>query len=1192
MTDYNSSFPELAASSVESLPCANVKASPSVNSPNDGSFNSEENLKWGNRKLSQKPFIVGKTPEDVRKQFVIADNDGDSVQISGGMLSYDGYLFNINSTETISYDKSTSDYFIPFNTQNVVKFVENLTNRSLTNSGAIKSSRLSSDLNSMLFSEFRTDINPEDMYNTTWQTAAVNNQILGYVKETYSSEFTDCLTITFSGHVPQYVEYEDIYISAILNNSGISSIEEIKTMGIFGKPFALLSSQQGLHITDIYYPINIETKKVLQNGEYIDKYFLTYTDIFSINHILSVNTVRSRTYPNTQSLVCDITENKPLDTIGFSETKKLTYPYYIYDFSKLYYDDEQSSEVVPYKRYSANGPLSTDIEYQNLRQLSVPIGNKQFGMFNDLFDIYNNYYLLTNMRPSTDTLITSVQTDLSYFCLKEVGNSDKLTITNSFGNTVYIPVAFMTSDGRLCPNGFIYKPTGSEEYTTISTYPVEGYLHWIKRLYLKYVQNNVQPTEQEINSVTVSDLISWTSGTSTFLEKYSILFKYISMYLQISYSALLDNVVFNTEGSSDNDYLNINFNGCGVKIPQGQYVTKDDFYAYQTYEYNDGLSDTQVNVSYHKDIDSDFSRHTDCVCPISEGKYAIKNSVVTDGKYYTYYGKPKNTVTYQGTTFDVTMLGIDDPVNYIKRCIPYITSVGESYPGDIIEDYSGQLKLYKIQIDQNVASLVPCEVCLSDIRSASYLSVINTLAIDEYLVPVKVPDNYPTANSLKETNLNTWLDVKVQNTPGVSERVSSMINGLNFCWNSYCWDISIPLVTELNYDALGYLRGVNIENTSEYKGLRFFFRLDVDLTPKDFVLFDMILSNIQTNENFDKESCIIKDSTLFKESNEQRESYIHSSKIFDLDINSITNINSMNGCVPVLVGCQSLMWGDFNDTEQEDLVTGIKSQDNSFFARFFGSSTWERSYYFQSTYYVNVPNTYKLVPFIIQTEKCIKLDNSEDYTINNNSIALSPETPHFCVYPGSIRIKDNNNNVYTDNGIEYVLFDNTSEPTADIVDSNNDAVGTINYKTRQIVFNDTIPSIQKITFTKAIVTKKQSDSSLSFYNIEQSQQFFAPWIQYNVRWDVKNTQPVMHFSTYEQMISMDPSLLEEGQIGLIKVTVDEVTEYNWYVFNTSSGWTSVSIPQNVYSTLLVFAINERMLPSYIVDWNTSYDPIS
>ena len=66
-----------------------------------------------------------------------------------------------------------------------------------------------------------------------------------------------------------------------------------------------------------------------------------------------------------------------------------------------------------------------------------------------------------------------------------------------------VPVVFMTSDGRLCPDGFI---CGENNNRSESRIFAEGYLHYVKRKYMEEI-GVPEPTEEDIKNVTIEQLI-------------------------------------------------------------------------------------------------------------------------------------------------------------------------------------------------------------------------------------------------------------------------------------------------------------------------------------------------------------------------------------------------------------------------------------------------------------------------------------------------------------------------------------------------------------------------------------------------------------------------------------------------------------------------------------------------------------
>ena len=122
-------FQDIQDQSLNKIPISNAKAFPSVNSPNDGGFNSEQNMRWMTKKLATKPFIVGANDEEINNSFGLDGEAGDGIYLKPGMFSTDGYVFKLAKPEEISFDATSSSSFMMMNTQMIQRFVQELTNQ-------------------------------------------------------------------------------------------------------------------------------------------------------------------------------------------------------------------------------------------------------------------------------------------------------------------------------------------------------------------------------------------------------------------------------------------------------------------------------------------------------------------------------------------------------------------------------------------------------------------------------------------------------------------------------------------------------------------------------------------------------------------------------------------------------------------------------------------------------------------------------------------------------------------------------------------------------------------------------------------------------------------------------------------------------------------------------------------------------
>ena len=111
-------FSDLTNTSNNAVSLNNVKAYPSVNSPNDGGFNSEGNLRWLAKRFNTKPFITGNSQSQIESSFTSDGGAGNGVYILPGMISLDGYTIKFSAQENLDFDDDTSQSrYTTLNTQ-------------------------------------------------------------------------------------------------------------------------------------------------------------------------------------------------------------------------------------------------------------------------------------------------------------------------------------------------------------------------------------------------------------------------------------------------------------------------------------------------------------------------------------------------------------------------------------------------------------------------------------------------------------------------------------------------------------------------------------------------------------------------------------------------------------------------------------------------------------------------------------------------------------------------------------------------------------------------------------------------------------------------------------------------------------------------------------------------------------------
>ena len=516
-------FQDLSNSSLTYLDSNQTKASPSVYSENDGSFNSEENLRWATKKIAQKPFIVGKDTAEVNRSFTFSGAPY-GAYIGEGLFNIDGYLFKSSSKGNVTYDSGlgSASSFVA-NTQYVQRFVSEMTHYGT-------SDELSADYSSFCFSEFLPSSGSFDPVN--WENALSSGEPIGFVKtvfrngndkdESYRSQLYqngENLEFIYNG-----VAVSSVPLKYIGSDESYLTPDNIRTTvfnGVDPKNYYAVASVISSD-TFIVYPVYV---KKFGNDE-ID---ITFTDIFTITYKHSVSEFMTSSYPSTVSnLICMTGANFNADFTNVCKTT--TMPSNRYAYNSMY--SGSTRQVVTVTR-----SLRSDLS----------------GVF-DILTIDD----LTSLIPQ-NAPFSEIKNDLSYYCLKLTTPEQQSTQLERNGNK--IPVALFTSEGSLCTDGFIINNNST---TPMEYSPVESYIHYIKRNYL--VSTGQTITEEAIENVSLTNLNGWSSFTSFYNNNIA---KAMSAYLNLCYDSLLDNVFFNTNTEVNKDYMNIKILGCGEKYVGG-----------------------------------------------------------------------------------------------------------------------------------------------------------------------------------------------------------------------------------------------------------------------------------------------------------------------------------------------------------------------------------------------------------------------------------------------------------------------------------------------------------------------------------------------------------------------------------------------------------------------------------------------
>jgi uncharacterized protein YjdB len=815
-------FNDLENSSFGTVNTQNVKAYPSINSPNSGGFNDEINMKWISKKFIDKPFVI-----DSDTSFKKVSQAANNINITSGAVCIDGYMIRLAQAGKTSFD-SDNNGTLSLNIQYVRRFVDDLTGNGTNKPMKCKP-------HEFLFDLYNPDnyTSDYDTLSSNWGTAAVNKICVGYICIVYTDSYYSALAISGSK-----VSYEDTEIP-IKSYSGISyssTPEEIKTAvlgdSMLGKAFAISSSGE----MQIFYPL------------YSD---LTFNDIFGIVFRFSSNLIDTKCYPYTDSVYIDTDSNAPLSVLSFTDCTLMTDPTYLYDFEELYnsssvrydYDTVDVSATTTY----GSSPVSFPTSIFNVAPSDTDTTS--------IFFRYDLATLLSGYVPAHQTAITSVYNTLDYICLNLNGYSTykAFCLDNQGSASGKIPVAFMTSNGALSPNGFI--STG-----TSRSYPVEGYLHYAKRGYLLNEQDVVAPTESEINAVTLDQLC----GSSWFRSFYTtVLAKAMSVYLQYAYCSIFDNVCKYNDALTSPDYMYMKSIGCGKKLNGTAGTEATDFtvnqeYSYTGYKYSsstdtfDTISNT-VTIQYQDDLTSD---------------YAKLQTVIEDYPSYSNldtipFAVRLDKVDVSGTPTSIIdkalmPITIEDPIHYMKRC-----SIAGVSPLTI-----PSITLYKVNSSGAVVQ------CTKTISSSG--GVVTNVQLDDALFPLQ---SQITIGD--DDDCNTMLRTHGIQTNTGEGKLSSAQTGLCLCMSAYTWLASIPNILTITKDSLNYLAGKDFLNPNKYLGCTISYALSYDGSADKAMLFNMEVPTNLTTFTQDRESKFIEIDTESNSAKVGRDSYINVDRIYD-----------------------------------------------------------------------------------------------------------------------------------------------------------------------------------------------------------------------------------------------------------------------------------------------------------------------
>lgn len=822
------------------IKCRNIKAYPSVNSPNDGDFHAEQNSKWFVNSIATKPFVIGKTKKDVHDAFGVVgrtEDESNSIQIKNGMFSIAGYIFKMAENNVSDFDTAVSSTdFVTVDSRQTRNYVFDLC-------GYGSDTSLTTDTDVFLFTEYNPqnlylngDIQyPEDAYAyiQSLSNACLTKACIGYIVCVHKGEFHDKLTIASN-----YVQYGNNRIYKT-NASGItisSTADEIRTaIGSVnvGKSYYVSSDSNSVICI---YPVYIVSDDLGDTFQ--------FTDIFSNTYRFKETSIHSKPYPYTQNDLTEIDSNAPLDGVGFTDCSLTTLSGNSYDFTMLY-DNGDRAAYPPYMaQYTKALPAGFDLD-----DIVDPDTAQALFVKKTMSQLVNNV--------SATATELNVDNDLSYYCLNLPDNLLN-PVLNKQGQTVRIPVAFMKSNGELCTDSF-------DETDVAAPYPVESYVHFI------YRQCGVEQ----------GDLAALTSSASFSTTYNTYLAKPMSVYLHLCYNSLFDKVV-HAAGATDS--ANIKSSGCGIALSgvSDSHISDDDFNTYLNYAHTaytlgeTGLVATTENtqLSYPKDRTSDKFKIAN-VHTFNEGSLLDAAEYgETSIKWFTYYPKTELTTTVGATPdVDATPILVEDPAYFLCN--------GHKYSGSASV---ANVKLYYIKVSGSVVTVYNSGIdFLPDDGQASITGgVIDYLNIDETLMPGFDMIPTPAMSQKPVLFLDAHKDsitVPHNNTPA-----NTMKHGIELGFDTYAWQVSVATYAKPIYDAEGYLAGSSFLHPEDYLGLA--LNPDYKDEKDSLLLYSMSAICAATNMSNGCESTVlVTDDSEYTQ--RRKESIIHVSKIYGDDYKSI-----------------------------------------------------------------------------------------------------------------------------------------------------------------------------------------------------------------------------------------------------------------------------------------------------------------
>lgn len=873
-----------------------IKAHPSVYSPNEGNFNSEDNLKWLANKLATKPFIIGKSNKDIKNNLKPVLK-GNKIGIADGLFSIEGYTFKLASDEDpnrqISFDApldTTSENVI------VDTFAgSELINEIYTNTVSSDTYSVNCDFDSMCFDIYKpsshTDTDEDwEILNMNWNQAAKDSSSIGYIKLRYVNAIASVITKQDgkASYGPTSITIiDDTYQASVEDENGLAdpdAIEqfienqEFNTYGLTNKdPFAIVESET---VIDIYYPVFVRLHNDSTKSNKLP--IVYFKDIFGIEFLQSQSyetdeevvtdestpipeLYTTNYYPNTNSYFFEMGgSSTPLG--NFTNCDKESYPNKAYQYQTLY--NNLSTNSFTRKVFSDTGSASY---YPGTSFPSLTDIKESENSSNPVF-IEKTLTQLVSLMPDSGNLYDSIENTASYYCL----NIPDEMLQTVPGKSTKVPVVFMCSNGTLCPNGIIVDNKGT---TVTSEYPAEGYVHFIKRRYLiDSSDGSSDPTEEQINNLTMHDVCIGWAGFPLFYDTY--IAKPLSIYFALCYSSLMENCIFKVSGQTSTQAIKAS--GCGVALAANppQSLVLDDqpdkvvqTYTYTGYEKNQGgqivpVATMTSSIPYYKNVISDKDLIKGAEMP-NQGKESIFGTI----KYMK--GIPSAAVTIMNNASagsadraKVATL-FDDPINYMQKC----TKVAPTGDPTI-----SSVTLYMINYANSYVTSTEKQVFTSVILNEDALPTTPNVEVTGQGTPYQVP--YATKYQLAGRFLTNK---------------DSLSNSMRFYFDIDSWYGSIWEVINIKKDAQGYLCGRKISDSDptiisdDYDGIHFEQKVRNDFEDDDLGIYDVKVSSklnmLGTGQGVNDKYILYSDS-----SNVIRGAYIHIDKVYGDDDKSLRQI--------------------------------------------------------------------------------------------------------------------------------------------------------------------------------------------------------------------------------------------------------------------------------------------------------------